>query len=225
MFLKLIGKQGTVEQHLHQMALLWGGGVWWKSGFGVWHKSSLARLLLNDQHFSCLFGEEVQSSLYAKNITEEGRFEQHFLCIIVFHVFGQVVKQELFDVFLLVFCILVKLVHCRFAFLSAQHQQLQGMFLEELGHSFVEGDVTVVNNIVKILACQITQLYCQGVGWGFQLVDKCHEGRLGIAFKARGYSGDVDEIVGLKDDELRHAHIFFPTQTHEVECCSFPHYL
>ena len=224
-FLKLIHEQGAIEQGLHHVLLARPG----HRGIVAWrtrrHIVALARLLLDNRHTVLVGVEEVQATLNAEHRTEEGGLEQYVAAIVVADGFGQTLADELLNIALLGGSLLAEKFVVAHQFGTGHHAQ--GM----VGHvglqAFADGLMAVVNDVVEQLARQVTEVDVIGVGCGAQLIDKGHAGRFGIGLKAARDGGDIDQIVGLEDNQFGQAHLarLVAAHTHQMEHCALPQHV
>ena len=79
-------------------------------------------------------------------------------------------------------------------------------------------------SVIKKLSGKVTEVNCLCIRLWFYLVYEIDERRLRIALKTVGYRCNVDKIVRLKNDELRHKYlsVFIPSHTHEIKLSAFP---
>ena len=74
-----------------------------------------------------------------------------------------------------------------------------------------------MHRVVEEASCKVTQMDVHGIGLRLQTVHHIHVRRLGVALEARGYGGDVDEVVRLEDYQFRHADILLHADAHKIE--------
>ena len=78
--------------------------------------------------------------------------------------------------------------------------------------------------IVEQLARQITEMELYRIGRRLDFVDEVDEGGFGVGFETSRDGCDVDQIVGLQDNQLRQTHqsSFVHTDAHEVKYGAAP---
>ena len=168
---------------------------------------------------SFLLVQQVETALYTEHVAEEGRLQHHSLRVVLVHLLGQVVANELLYILFLRACVLIELLYSSLVVHVVARCQAYGVGLEEFHNALAEGHVAVVYRVVQETSSKITEMDVHRVGLRFQSVHHVHVWRLGVCFKARRNCRDVYQIVGFVDYEFGHAHVFLHTDAHEVELC------
>ena len=224
-FLELVVEQRTVERQLYKMLLLWYRSVGIVFGRRERHKLSLARLLFYYRCATVLIVQQVETALNAEYVAEEGRLQYHRLRVVLVHLLGQVVANELLYILFLRACVLIEFLYRSLVVHVVARSQTYGVGLEEFHNALAERHVTVVYRVVQEASSKITEMDVHRVGLRFQSVHHVHIWRLGVGFEARCNSRDVYQIVGFVNDEFGHAHILLHANAHEVELCVCRKYL
>ena len=128
--------------------------------------------------------QQVETALNAEYVAEEGRLQYHRLRVVLVHLLGQVIANELLYILFLLACVLIELLHRSLVVHVVARSQTYGVGLEEFHNALAEGHVAVVYRVVQETSCQITKVDVHRVGLWLQSVHHVHVWRLGVSLKA-----------------------------------------
>lgn len=103
------------------------------------------------------------------------------------------------------------------------HKELEGVVAEEVGSALGVGVVggKLMEFFVEELAGEVAEEAVFVGVVGFEGVDEVDVGRLGVVGEATCHGADVDEVVGLEDEEFGVEIVTNETGTNDIDLCVF----
>ena len=196
---EVLAQQPCIEQQLHIVVLLLVGAI--LVGISALDIVVAARLLFDQQPH--IGGHEVDTPLDAQPLADEGRLEDGPVAPVVTAARGRVGGEEIvYDAAQIVDLCLGVDLECGSAGKVGAGAVVERP-LAEVGAQGVEPVVVlgVVDDVVEGAPGKVTQEYGIGVGGRAEPVGDIGERMVAVVGEAARYLADVEQIVGLDDDE------------------------